>query len=305
MNLATGKYYKELAARQAAMFVTGDELRKLQLVLTRMTKDIAEVCEECGATYFLGGGNALGAVRHQGYIPWDDDMDLNILSKDFEMFISAFKNKYGDKYDVYDKHTKDHCSVISYISLKGSLLREIGETEEEAKGICVSLDKIENVPNNPILRRIHGTFCDGFSLLLSCRNIYENRKSFLAYSEGYPEAQRAYKMKIAIGWCTKLLTVRGLNRLTQWIHGLCKNENSEYINIPCGRKHYFGDMYLRTVFMPPKKTKFEDCMFCVPAQPEKYLAGLYGEDFMEIPPVEKREHHPCMELKLPDWSDEL
>ena len=96
----------------------GDMLRKYQLALLEITDDIVEVCEQEHITYQLSGGSCLGAVRHKGFIPWDDDMDINMLGDHFERFIKTFQKKYGDKYWIHTCHTKDYGLLVSRIRLK-------------------------------------------------------------------------------------------------------------------------------------------------------------------------------------------
>ena len=83
------KTYKEVITEIANtndcfIELTNQDIRALQLVLLEMYKDIAKLCDEEGITLFLGGGSCLGAVRHKGFIPWDDDLDLMLLRADYE-----------------------------------------------------------------------------------------------------------------------------------------------------------------------------------------------------------------------------
>lgn len=302
MNLSTGRLYKELIKEHSGLYITGEQLKKLQSVLMDITEDIFDACEECGATCFLIGGNALGAVRHHGFIPWDDDIDLGIVAKDYEKFVCVFKEKYGNKYDVLDENAPKCCSPIAYCSLKGTVYRELG-SDDDKHGISVGIERVHNVPNNFLLRCLHGILCDGMGLLMSSRNFYETRNVIISLTKGNAKAERTFKAKIAIGWCTKFLSVQRLNKITQYIYGLCKNEQSRYINIPCGSKHYFGDMYLRNEFFPPKKMKYEGHIWNVPADPDKYLTKLYGADYMIVPPESKRDKHLCYELKFPEETN--
>ena len=79
----------------------GNEItvRDVQLVLLDMAKDIDEICKRNDIPYFLNGGSALGAVRHKGFIPWDDDFDIGMMYEDYIRFISVLKKELpSDKY---------------------------------------------------------------------------------------------------------------------------------------------------------------------------------------------------------------
>ena len=67
--------------------------RHLQLVILSIAKDIDRLCRENGITYYLVGGSAIGAIRHQGFIPWDDDLDIIMDAKNYERFISTCRQK--------------------------------------------------------------------------------------------------------------------------------------------------------------------------------------------------------------------
>ena len=69
--------------------LNNETLKKIQQIETDMLKDFISVCKELKLNYFLLGGTMLGAVRHQGFIPWDDDIDIGMLRKDYETFLSA------------------------------------------------------------------------------------------------------------------------------------------------------------------------------------------------------------------------
>ena len=75
-----------------------EQLKQLQSTLLSMLKDINSVMEENGIACSLGGGSVLGAVRHNGFIPWDDDIDINIPRSEFERFLPLFEERFGDRY---------------------------------------------------------------------------------------------------------------------------------------------------------------------------------------------------------------
>ena len=75
-------------------------LRKLQKAEVEILKDFDALCEKHGIDYFVCGGTAIGGVRHQGFIPWDDDIDIGMTREDYEHFLKVADSEYGDKYGV-------------------------------------------------------------------------------------------------------------------------------------------------------------------------------------------------------------
>ena len=86
---------------------------------------------------------------------------------------------------------------------------------------------------------------------------------------------------------------------TQKIYGLCKNNNSKYVSIPSGRKHYFKETYLRDGQVQVTKCEFEGHKWNIPKDYDAYLKKMYG-DYMKIPPEKDREEHIVLELKFPE-----
>ena len=81
--------------------LTDKERERLRKCLFSIYKDIALVCSKYGLCFMLGGGSVLGAVRHKGFIPWDDDIDLMMPREDYMKFISVFNKELGNKYDLF------------------------------------------------------------------------------------------------------------------------------------------------------------------------------------------------------------
>ena len=98
MKLSTFDAFKHAGQNSETIEVSGSNLLALQRVLKVVLADVVAACEQCGARYTLSGGTCLGAVRHKGFIPWDDDLDLNILHGDFEKLQNALERMFPGKY---------------------------------------------------------------------------------------------------------------------------------------------------------------------------------------------------------------
>ena len=101
MGLSTFDSFKRMRA-EGAHELTPDEIRALQRTLAGILDDIVAVCEGERIGYALGGGSALGALRHGGFIPWDDDLDVNMMRGDWARFRDAFVARFGAKYCIHE-----------------------------------------------------------------------------------------------------------------------------------------------------------------------------------------------------------
>ena len=300
MNLATGELFKSLEHGSSGIKIEGEILRKCQRVLLSIAEDFISMCEKEGIWYQLGGGTALGAVREKGFIAWDDDMDLNVKSKDFDKLGGLIRKYYPDKYTFIDYKTQGYSQIMGRVMLNNTVYSDRITLNSRYNGFFLDIFIIENVPDNSLLRRLHGILCMITGGLLSCRNFYRSRKSYRELARQNPKAAKVIWTKILIGGCVSFISCVGWGKITRKVYSLCKDEQSEFVSIPMGRKHYFGEMYPREGMMDTAAFPFEGHQWQVARDYDTYFTALYGSDYMTPHPPEKREHHIIFELKFPE-----
>lgn len=278
----------------------GETLKRYQQVLLHMAEDIIGVCEENKIYYQLAGGSALGAVRHGGFIPWDDDIDLNLLSGDMDRLSAALKKKYGDKYVLQNCFDPEYGNVTGKIRLRNSVSRGREDVDSKECGFAVDLFSIENLFDNPLLYLAHGVLCMCMGFLLSCRKFYERRDFYRQIEVQAPSVKCTFEIKIFVGRLLSFLSVYRWCILTNACYSLCKNRNSRRVGIPSGRKHYFGETYSRKGMIETERRLFEGHLWAVASDYGDYLRKLYGPDYMTCSPKNKREKHLLLELKFPE-----
>lgn len=298
-GLETDTILKERLSRKKGLHrLTQEETDHIKKIVLETTLDVVEICEQMQIPYMLGGGSALGAVRHQGFIPWDDDIDLNIPRKYINSLLDEIEQRYPDKYYVEAPlRTPGYLSSFIQIHRKGTVFQEYQIQKKENCGIKIDIFVIENTYDNAIRRKWHGICVQGGLFFLSCYRMFAWRKEFKELASGDSKASRIMLLKRSIG-AAFAIAPQFLYRCVQKSMMRCKEENSKYITIPSGRRHFFGEMYERKPFMEVQKMPFEDYSLCVTKDYDVYLSRLYG-DYMSIPPEEKREHHVIYDLKFP------
>ena len=299
MKLSTFDAMK-LATDDSAIRIEGDLLEECQKIVLEIADDVAAVCEANGINYTLGGGTALGAVRHQGMIPWDDDIDLNLFRGDYDRFLRAFGERFGDRYWIHTpEKTKNYGLLFIQIRKKGTVMRGREDVGVDECGIGIDVFPYENTYDGKVLRTMHGILCMGMKFALSCRKTWANRELNLRLVKDNPEAKKAVMFKCVLGALFSPFSVDA------WTHGtircckMCKNNQSHYVVIPSGRKQFFGEIYDRKETADTRFVPFQGREYRLTNAFDGYLRKLYG-DYMQIPPPEKREHHVVFELSFGD-----
>jgi lipopolysaccharide cholinephosphotransferase len=157
-GLETNTIFKERLSRKEGLHrLSQAEIDKIKEIVLETTCDITALCDELAIPYMLGGGSALGAVRHKGFIPWDDDIDLNIPRAYIDRLCDAIAERFPEKYYVEAPlRTEGYLSSFIQVHRKGTVFREYLVQKKENCGIKIDIFVIENTYNNPVLRRWHG-----------------------------------------------------------------------------------------------------------------------------------------------------
>ena len=276
-----------------------EDAKALKALLLDMYKDIATLCDKHGLVYMMGGGTCLGTIRHSGYIPWDDDLDLMMPRASYEELISCLsKGELGDMYE-YDtpNATKDCKNTFLKIYRKHTFNVEItSETAPGPKGIYIDIFPMDYAPKNITLRKLKGLLSDFLQAVCTCV-LYAQypSKKYKEFMSLDPEALKRYKQRMFIG---KLFGIIPHRKWVWWFDQFnAHTKETGLMTIPTGRKHYFGETQPSSVFLPTQKAMFEGLEVNVPADYDAYLTALY-RDYMSIPPVEKRERHFVYKFSL-------
>lgn len=285
-------YLKELPKEQS------EAQKKL---LLEMYKDISNLCDEHGLVYMMGGGTCLGTVRHQGYIPWDDDLDIMLPRDSYEKLIVLLSNSLlGDKYE-YDTPNKEKDCKNTFLKIYRKGTYDVEITSENApgpKGIFIDVFPMDYAPANTFKRKAKALFSDFLQAVCSCVLYVEYPselyKEFMLQTD---EGRKRYKHRMFLGKCFGIIPHR---KWVWWFDQLnATSKKTPYITIPTGRKHYWGECRPASVYLPVRKGTFEGLEVNLPNDVETYLTSMY-KNYMDVPPVEKRERHFVYKFKLPE-----
>jgi len=291
-------YYLNELARSSDFFyeLKEDEKNKLKSVLLDMYRDIKRVCDKYDIQIMLAGGSCLGAVRHQGFIPWDDDFDMMMSRENYDKFISVFDKELSDKYElsVPRRRSESKTLFMQMIKKGTTLLCADDLSKEDSNGIRVDFYAIEKMPDNDFIRSLKFKYLDFIRICAISTNIYGTKNKLFkkAFSNSLGN-KFYYYIRYAIGF---VFSIFGRKRLYDYFDKMASSSKGvKYRCIPTGRGLSKKECHPTEVFFPPKKAMFEGMEVLIPNKEDEYLSSLYG-NYMEIPPIEKRERHFYVKL---------
>ncbi|EOS35241.1 hypothetical protein C808_05020 [Lachnospiraceae bacterium M18-1] len=261
-----------------------ENLRKLQLIELELLIEFDRICRKNNIRYTLTGGTLLGAVRHGGFIPWDDDADVSMLRQEYEKFKRVCEKELNEKYCFQDmQSTQGYRWGYGKLRKKDTLfLREHQEHMPYSQGVFIDIFPRDGVPNGVIKRKVHKFYC------------YCIRKCL--WSEVGKVADERRIMRI---WFRFLNFALG-SKIYELYANLVRKSNSKptilvrslTFPIPNGK-----DGYPRKWYEENTELEFEGHRFMVNRQYKAWLKQEFG-DYMKLPPPEKRKIHPVVQIDL-------
>jgi lipopolysaccharide cholinephosphotransferase len=275
---------EEIVIRQGYQ-ISPEELHQIQQIQIELICEVDRICKKHRIRYNMVGGTMLGAVRHKGYIPWDDDADIGFLREEYEKFRGICKTELDpEKYYIQDfRDTEGYRWGYGKLRRKGTeFIRLNQEFMPYEQGISIDLMPFDNVPDSTIGKRIH---------FLTC---FIYRKIFWSAvgrkSENHTGKRILYRMLYRI---PEKILIRSYQK---FIDRCNKKETSQVriLTFPTP-KGVFG--YERRWYTELAEYEFEEYMLPGAADYDGYLQVKY-KNYMDCPPVEKRKTHPVSKLTL-------
>ena len=267
--------------------LTKEKLRELQLTELEMIVEVDRICHKNGIKYSLDGGTLLGAVRHKGFIPWDDDVDLIFTRAEYNKFFDACeKDLDKDRFFLQDYKTDSYYRWgYAKIRRNGTEFVRLGQEHMRYKtGVAIDLFVLDAVPDGYLSRRAH------YLLNYAIRKILYSELGKKAQQNIWLRRWYSFLSLIPRDWCFLLRdsvsNVVNSNRRKLVAHLLHIYPNACKFGIPTD------------IFDEYEEITFEGMMFPAVKEYDKYLTLLYG-DYMTLPPVEERVSHlPASDIRL-------
>lgn len=252
-------------------YTVTSEMKKVWAVELDLLVQIKKICEKYNLTYYVDGGTLLGAVRHKGFVPWDDDIDVVMFRKDYDRFISVAQVELKHPYFLQTPYT-DECYFRRHIQLRNSettgiLYEELNMKKPFNQGIFIDILPLDNIPNKDNKLRLQSKELSIIQKIIR-----------IIYKEHFDNITKEF--------ISKLFKIVGANLFVSFYDKICKRYNKKhtervsYVSFALGkeRNNWQRDWYRDKVFMP-----FEFLNISAPIGFDPLLKKTYG-DYMKFVP---------------------
>jgi lipopolysaccharide cholinephosphotransferase len=263
------------------------DMEQLHAILLEMLIEVDRICRKIGIRYCIIAGTLLGAVRHGGFIPWDDDLDVAFMRSEYDRFRDACERDLDAERFFFQDHTTDVQYRWGYgrIRRKNSEFVRVGQEHMKMRtGIFIDIFPLDAVPDAWLLRRVHGFCC------------FVLRK--LLYAEAGTVAGRTAILRAWFRFLNRIPHAFVL-RCTEALAARCNRDATELVRIytfPTPKGTYG---YYRMWYEDLSKIAFETGCFFGIKDYDGYLRYKFG-DYMQLPPESQRRRHSASKFSLPD-----
>jgi len=256
-------------------------------VLCGMLEEFDRFCKENGLVYYLAQGTLIGAVRHRGFIPWDDDIDLYMLRKDFDQLLKFRRISPNIEIVKPAQNTGGIYHPFAYINLFDNRTVMISNTlrYNTGKGQFIDIFPLDNIPDNELLGKIQNR---ELVLLQRIRRKLVYKQTFLP-KKGIKRAVQLINLQIGKR-SDGILCTRLIDRIAQKY----RNRNSSRVGA-IAFNHGKDYIFKRDWFENTTKMEFEGRRYPVPRHYDEILSQTYG-NYMEYPPKEEQVGHHFIDV---------
>lgn len=257
-------------------YLTNEDIKKRELDILL---SFQELCAKNDLHFYLSGGTLLGAIRHHGFIPWDDDIDVCMPRSDYEKLIKIYKNK-TQQYCLRCKKIGNFTAPFAKIVDTKTRIESQYTTSDDNNQLWIDVFPVDGLPESLNLVKDIYKECNFYRriFLLKDARLGEGKTTFRKYLK--------YILK-------PISILYGKKRCVEKIEQIAKKhsyQDCKYVGAVTWGLYGVGERMLKCEFEKQVMVQFEGHQFPTFSCWDSYLKGLYG-DYMKLPPVEKRQTH--------------
>ena len=275
-------------------------LRKVQMTEKKILEKFISICEKHELKYFAVFGTLLGTIRHKGFIPWDDDIDVGMPRRDYEKFLKVAQEECGDEYFLQTIDTDPEYHLY-FAKLRMNGTEFVEDTLQDAgsvTGFYIDIFPYDIIPNDEKEWKKHMKRAVFYGMLLSVNKVKEPQ---IARGNAIVNLVKSVVWAI-LHYGMKLLGVKGKCIWEQCMQAMTKYENTNNQRLTTfaadASKWIVYDEEIRDV----EELAFEDIVIATPKGYDAILRRNYG-DYMQMPPEEQRVNHMPVKIRFSDEKD--
>src|SRR5690625_2091621 len=266
-------------------------LRQVQLVQLEILLEVDRICRKHEIRYQLFASTLLGAVRHKGFIPWDDDIDVAMETNEYEKFLEVCKSSLDNKFFLQNNNT-DPNFFRQYSKIRMNNTKYVEHTFKDIdmhQGIFIDIFPMDKVKPGSIIENIR---CGGLYILWIINNIRNvgvssDANLFKKIIGGVVKLTNKFIKKSTFDKFERRILTSFNNRRTGYFNHLTNKVTKDRF-----KKYLIKENYLKETMLG----EFEGNKFPIPKNYDEILSNLFGE-YMRLPPEEERKpHHNIIEL---------
>ncbi len=266
---------KQRLNKRKVVEVASSDTRKIQLLVLMLLLELDRICKKYNLTYYLAGGSILGGVRHKGFIPWDDDIDITMPRPDYDKFIKVCQKELPEEYYL-DKDCVPFCH--NRIEIRGTDF-----TTFFRKGaVFLDILALEGSPDDEALRREHERKCKFWR---SC--MLEKARPFPVFDFSSKAKIKRYIACSILRFVPRWFLKYNWER---WAKKYSVNETSSWVCLPASIYTYEQERFPKEYWGKPVNLEFEGMQLPTMSHWEDYLVCHFG-DYMKMPPETTRKSH--------------
>lgn len=249
-------------------------IRDMELELLR---EIDRICRRNNIQYFLSGGTMLGAVRHKGFIPWDDDVDIAMLREDYIKFKEVCKTELPHKYQYQSYTNKDgYHYFFDKITIKDTYFStKYSDKFEMLKGISMDIFVFDKTSDNKFFSKLHFKTLMALRLLMNVRWI------------NHPRKDKSYLLSKLLLPLLRIFSMDTYSKMYDKLLRKYEKRDTSTV-LPPATDHKWRGVMPKSWFEAVTDAPFEDVMSYIPTGYDNYLKRWYCEEYMELLPLCER-----------------
>lgn len=265
-------------------------LRRLQLEELAILKEFVEICKRHDLRYYILGGTLLGAIRHKGFIPWDDDVDVAMPRSDYERFLQIDRSEFVEPFalSTFEEDEGNHYPWARMTSSRMKLINHMANIPR-TESAWIDLIPLDGMPDGLVARtlhKLHLSFWWNLNQIVQFDRLVDQKRKrgFLG--------RLSLRIASSFKWLSSIVDYKVCLRKLNSILASCPYESGSKDIINYLAAYGFDEIFPRSAFKEGSTYQFEDMKLVGPANADIVCRQIYGEGYMTPPPVcERNKHH--------------